>query len=174
MPLTLCHPAAIIPFARQKLVLSGLVVGSMSPDFLYLINLAPRGQFGHTLRGVFLCCLPLGMLVLWLFHTVMKWPLLSLCPQLLQERLMGPARNFAFGSLLRHLFIVLPILIGSGSHLLWDGFTHEYGWAVSRLSFLRLSVVEFEARSIPVFKILQHSSTVIGGIVLLCCLLHWL
>ena len=174
MPFTLSHPAAIIPFARQRLVLSALVVGSMSPDFLYFINLAPRGQFGHTPAGVFLFCLPLGMLTLWLFHTLMKWPLLSLCPQALQERLMGPAQGFAFLSLSRQLLIVLSILIGAGTHLLWDGFTHEYGWAVSRLSFLRWSVIEIGARSIPVFKLFQHLSTVIGGGALLYCFLHWM
>ncbi len=117
MPFTLGHPAAIIPFARQRLVLSALVVGSMSPDFLYFINLAPRGQFGHTLAGVFLFCIPLGMLTLWLFHTLMKWPLLSLCPQALQERLMGPAQGFAFRSMSRQLLIVVSILIGAGTHL---------------------------------------------------------
>ncbi len=51
MPLTLSHPAAIIPLARQGLVFSALVVDSISPDFLYFINLSPRGQFGHTLPG---------------------------------------------------------------------------------------------------------------------------
>jgi hypothetical protein len=174
MPFTLSHPAAIIPLARQRLVLSALVVGSMSPDFLYFINLAPRGQFGHTPAGVFLFCLPPGMLTLWLFHTLMKWPLLSLCPQALQERLMRPAQGFTFRSMSRQLLIVLSILIGAGTHLLWDGFTHEYGWAVSRLSFLSWSVIEIGARSIPVFKLLQHLSTVIGGTALLYCFLHWM
>jgi hypothetical protein len=174
MPFTLSHPAAIIPFARQRLVLSALVVGSMSPDFLYFINLAPHGQFGHTLAGVFLFCLPLGMLVLWLFHTLMKWPLLSLCPQALQERLIGLAEGFTFRSMSRQLSIVFSLLIGASTHLLWDGFTHEYGWAVSRLSFLSWSVIEIGARSIPVFKLLQHISTVIGGVVLLYCFLHWM
>lgn len=174
MPFTLSHPAAIIPFARQRLVLSALVVGSMSPDFLYFINLTPRGQFGHTLAGVFLFCLPLGTLVLWMFHTLMKWPLFSLCPQALQERLMEPAQGFAFRSMGRQLLIILSILIGAGTHLLWDCFTHEYGWAVSRLSFLNWSVIEIGARSIPVFKLLQHLSTVIGGGALLYCFLHWM
>jgi hypothetical protein len=174
MPFTLSHPAAIIPFARQRLVLSALVVGSMSPDFLYFINLAPRGQFGHTAAGVFLFCLPLGTLALWLFHTLMKWPLLSLCPQALQERLMWPARDFTFRAMSRQLLIVLSILIGAGTHLLWDGFTHEYGWAVNRLSFLSWSLTEIGGRSIPVFKLLQHLSTVIGGGALLYCFLHWM
>jgi Domain of unknown function (DUF4184) len=174
MPFTLSHPAAIIPFARQRLVLSALVVGSMSPDFLYFINLAPRGQFGHTLTGIFLFCLPLGVLVLWFFHTLMKWPLLSLCPQSLQERLMEPANGFTFRSLSRQLMIVLSILIGAGTHLFWDGFTHDYGWAVSRLLFLNWSVFEIGSRSIPAFKVLQHSSTLSGGVVLLISFLYWL
>jgi len=174
MPYTLCHPAAIIPFARQRLVLSALVVGSLSPDFLYFINLDPDALFGHTIAGVFLLCLPLGMLVLWIFHALLKWPLLSLFPQALQERLIEPARGFFFWPVIRQLLIASSILIGAFTHIFWDGFTHEDGWAVSRLQFLSYPVIDLGSQLIPVFMILQHSSTIIGGGLLLLWFLQWI
>lgn len=87
---------------------------------------------------------------------------------------MEPAQGFTFGSPGRQSLIVLSILIGAGTHLFWDGFTHEYGWAVSRLAFLSKSVLEIGSRSIPAFKFLQHLSTLSGGVVLLCSFLYWL
>ncbi len=173
MPFTLCHPAAIIPFARQRFVLSALVVGSLSPDFIYFLNLAPRGQFGHTIPGVFLFCLPAGIGVLLIFHALLKWPILSLLPQVLQERLIGPARGFTFRPITRTLLIVVSILIGAFTHIIWDGFTHEYGWAVIKLQFLSSPVIEIGSRTIPLFKLLQHSSTAVGGGMLLLCVIRW-
>ena len=166
MPLTLSHPAAIVPFARQRLVLSALVVGSLSPDFPYFINLVPRGEFGHTPAGVFLLCLPLGLLALWIFQRLMKWPLLSLLPQGWQERLARPARDFTFRPMSRQLLIVSSLLIGAATHLCWDGFTHRDGWAVNWLPSLTHPAMGLGSRSIPVYQLLQHSSTVIGGIVM--------
>jgi Domain of unknown function (DUF4184) len=174
LPFTLSHPAAIIPFARLRFVLSALVIGSLSPDFIYFVNLAPQGQFGHTLPGVFLFCLPVGLLVLLIFHSLLKWPIFSLMPLVLQERLIGPARSFTVLPIARTLLIVVSLLIGVFTHIIWDGFTHEYGWAVARLGFLSHPIIEIGSRTIPLFKLLQHSSTVIGGGLLLLCFIHWI
>ncbi|RKZ85433.1 MAG: hypothetical protein DRR19_16380 [Candidatus Parabeggiatoa sp. nov. 1] len=63
MPFTLSHPAAAVPLARGGLVLSALVVGSMSPDFLYFLCLSTQYQFGHTFIGVFVFDIPTGLTV---------------------------------------------------------------------------------------------------------------
>lgn len=174
MPFTLAHPAAIIPFARRQLVPSALIVGSMSPDFLYLINLEPRGQFGHTIPGVFLFCLPIGMVILWIFHRLIKWPMLSLLPFSLQVRLVGPARDFNFWPITRQLLIIASLLIGAFTHIFWDGFTHEYGWAVSILPILNHPVIELDSKSILLCKVLQHSSTMAGSVAILIFIVRWI
>jgi len=61
MPLTLAHPAAVLPavrFRRRGLPFVPLVIGSVTPDFEYFFKLEPTGHFSHTVPGVFLFCLP--------------------------------------------------------------------------------------------------------------------
>ena len=54
MPFTFAHPAAIIPINsrfKSKFCLTGLVLGSMAPDFEYFIRLKPYSAYGHNLIG---------------------------------------------------------------------------------------------------------------------------
>src|SRR5882757_2416325 len=96
MPFTLSHPAAVIPIRRYG-ILSALVVGSLAPDILYFIpRVHHSGAYGHTLPGLFFFCLPLGLAALWLFHTFLKRPLISLFPASHQMRLLPAAEGFSF------------------------------------------------------------------------------
>ena len=61
MPFTLAHPAAVLPFARTKLVFSALIAGALAPDVGYFLTLyrpdAPRvirspGSSGFDLPAV--------------------------------------------------------------------------------------------------------------------------
>jgi hypothetical protein len=38
MPFTLAHPAVVVPLSRQRLFLSALVIGSMTPDLNILFD----------------------------------------------------------------------------------------------------------------------------------------
>ena len=97
MPFTLAHPATVLALARTRLVFSALVIGSMAPDFPYLLALSTRAQFGHTLSGVFTFCLPAGLTVFWLFHRYLKAPLLARLPASHQECLRGVAGALDWG-----------------------------------------------------------------------------
>ena len=70
MPLTIAHPAAVLPFRHGRLPLSALVVGSIAPDFEYVLQLYPRSDFSHTALGLFTFCLPSGMIALWVFQRI--------------------------------------------------------------------------------------------------------
>ncbi|MFY7732352.1 MAG: DUF4184 family protein [Bacteroidia bacterium] len=59
--------------------------------------------------------------------------------------------------------MLFSILIGASSHLFWDGFTHEHGFLVQKISFLK-DTTDIFGKQIPIFKIFQHSSTLIGGL----------
>jgi hypothetical protein len=109
VPLTFAHPA--VPLARLGLPLSALVVGSMAPDFVYSLRLAPRGSFGHTLPGLVLFCLPAGLAVLWAFHRLMKRPLLALGPPPLQRRLAPLPAPFRFLPARRLALVVAGVLM---------------------------------------------------------------
>jgi hypothetical protein len=68
----------------------------------------------------------------------------------------------------------IAILAGAITHDVWDGFTHEYGWAVARLPTLAQPAFPSIAARLPWFKFLQHGSTVVGGIVVLAWAVAWL
>lgn len=61
--------------------------------------------------------------------------------------------------------MTISILIGAISHILWDSFTHDHGYFVQAIPTLQNSV-DFLGRQIPMLKILQHSSTLLGGLVI--------
>lgn len=52
MAFTLAHPAAVIFSKDKRFNLMGLILGSMSPDFIYFILFSPSSNIGHTLLGL--------------------------------------------------------------------------------------------------------------------------
>lgn len=48
MPLTLTHPAIVLPLARGPLVPSALVIGAMAPDLPYFVGMADRRPPSHS------------------------------------------------------------------------------------------------------------------------------
>jgi hypothetical protein len=186
MPFILSHPAAVVPLARlvslsrAGLPLSALVVGSMAPDlphFLHLTHLlrwSNGKHFGHTFAGTFLFCVPVGMLSLWLFHIVIKPPLLSLFPVNQQERLAPIAAKFRFGPSGQFLLIIVALLLGAFTHIIWDSFTHASGWPVQQFSILQTPIMQTARGPIFVFNLVQRGSTLVGAALLFCWCLKWL
>jgi hypothetical protein len=168
MPNPIAHSAASIPFTKAGLVFSALVIGSISPDFGYFIPL-PAEFFMYTPAGVILFDVPVGFVLLWLFHTFVKWPVLSLLPQSLQCRLYKAAQGFSFGPLKHFGLILLSLLVGSLTHVIWDSFTHDYGWVVENFAIFRTSI-----RGVPLYTILQNLSTVLGIGFILFWFIRWL
>jgi hypothetical protein len=174
MPFTFAHPAAAIPFTHWGLVLSALVIGSMAPDLMYFFCLSTRCQFGHTLTGLIIFCIPVGLVALWVFHTGLKYPLLSLFPISHQKRLLPIANQFRFFPWQRLLLIVLSLFIGALTHVIWDSFTHSDRWGVQQLPILNTTVIETTYGSIKGYKILQYISTLAGATLLLYFYWRWL
>jgi len=173
VPFTLAHGAAALPFRRFRLVTSGLLVGTFAPDFEYFLRLAPDDRFGHTLLGTFVLTLPLAVLVLWLFHAFVKVPVASLLPDAIQRRLTNHLCKFRFGGVARFALIVGSILVGIATHLAWDSFTHRNTWLYHRWPLLRQTIDLPILGLIPLYKVFQHGSTVLGIAVLSIWLAVW-
>jgi hypothetical protein len=171
LPFTLAHPAAVV-FLRRYLVLSALVVGSLAPDFRYFLNLAPRSHIGHSFKGIFIFCLPVGLAVLWIFHQVMKRPLISLAPQSHQQRLVKLAGPFLWNGAARFGLIVASLLLGAVSHLAWDAFTHDRGLVVRNVPDMRVPLEEFGTHR-PLYNVLQHGSSILGLVILVFWYWRW-
>ena len=131
MPFTISHAAAAIPFRRTRLVLSALIVGTMAPDFEYFMHGRIIGRLSHNLQGAFEFCLPASLIVLAVFHWILKRPVVALLPNSVQRRIVF--RDFDFWPLSRFLLICASILIGIATHLVWDNFTHSGRWAVEQI-----------------------------------------
>lgn len=171
MPNPIAHPAVSIPFTKVGLVFSALVIGSITPDFGYLVHLVSFqiSNFSHTALGLILFDLPAGLILLWLFHTILKWPMLSLLPESLQRRLIKHAQGFSFGPRKRFGLLLLSLLVGSLTHVIWDSFTHDYGLTVEQFALLRIPI-----GSMPLYTILQYLSSILGVGILLYWFIRWL
>jgi len=173
MPFTISHVAAALPFQRTRLIPSALVIGCMVPDFEYFLRFYPGGGFGHRLPGIFLLDLPLALATLWLFHAYAKEPLYSWLPQSVRRRIrLGPATP-PFENLGQFVLVLLSILIGIATHILWDSFTHPTLWLYPRWQFLRRTV------QVPLYgpmehaRVIEHLSSVFGALILLIWFWHW-
>ena len=173
MPFTFSHPAAVLPIRRYG-VLSALVVGSLMPDMLYFVPQLPHNSYGHTLQGIFFFCLPVGVCLLWLFHRFLKRPLVSLFPVVQQQKLLAVSKDFQFWPFSRFVAICFSILLGAASHVTWDSFTHQQGWAVQQFAILRRPVPITPLVAPTVCELLQYVSSVIGAVLLLIYYRRWL
>ena len=169
MPFTFSHPALILPlkyFPNKWFSLTGLVIGSLTPDFEYFLRMRIKSIYSHTLEGIFWFDLPLGIFLAFIFHNVVRNSLFSNLPTFLQSRFLKFTHYNWNEYFKKNWFVVIiSILIGAFSHLFWDSFTHDDGYFVTQLPFLQNSI-NFYNIQIPYLKILQHSSTLIGALII--------
>lgn len=118
------------------------------------------------IEGLLWFDLPLGILLAFIFHNVVRNGLFFNLPTFLQSR-FSKFTHFNWNEYFKKNWIVvmISIFIGAFSHLFWDSFTHDDGYFVSKISVLQNSVEIFNAQ-IPILKILQHSSTLIGAFII--------
>src|SRR5271157_3834013 len=173
MPFTVSHAAAALPLRRLNLVWSAFLVGSMAPDFPYVVGTVKYRSLGHDFPGMVLFTLPMSFAVLWLYHFAIKRPVAGLLPIGIQRRLGGQLGEFKFGGIARFSAIALSIILGIATHLLWDSLTHSYSWpwrhSVWLQSWLELPVAGW----MPMFMVLQYASTFIGLSALGVWILLW-
>ena len=169
MPFTFSHPAIILPLVKispKWFSLTGLVIGSLVPDFEYFIRMRMDSRISHTPAGLFLFDLPLGLLLTFVFHNIVRDRLYNNLPALLQRRVLR-YKAFSWNSyFIQHWWIVaISILIGAASHLFWDGFTHNHAFFVDLFPVLGINL-DIIGRVTPLYRVLQHVSSVAGGLVI--------
>lgn len=170
MPFTFSHPAIILPLtylSKKWFSLTGLIIGSLVPDFEYFMRMEIRSDYSHTIEGLFWFNIPLGILLAFVFHNIVRPELFNNLPKPLKLRFVIFSK-FNWNTYFKKswIIVIFSILIGAFSHLLWDSFTHHHGFFVENLSVLRESIIIFGMK-IPILKILQHSSTLFGGFFIL-------
>lgn len=169
MPFTFSHPAIVLPLTflpRHWFSLTGLVIGSLTPDFEYFLRMRIKSNYSHTIDGLFWFDLPLGILLAFLFHNIVRDRLFDNVPTFLKSR-FSIFKQFDWNKHFKRnwLIVTTSILIGAASHIFWDSFTHDNGYFVQTIPALQSSF-DFLGGQIPILKILQHSSTLLGGLVI--------
>jgi len=190
MPFPLAHPAAVLPLRRfcpRHLCFSALLIGSIVPDLAYVIDdlnrfsktvywlFGPSAQnwvyvrddwewstFSHTVVGGAVFCLPLGILLLWVFFKLRA----SLAAKLPQ-----PHRD-ALLPFCGHRCESLPacfsaLVVGIGLHLGWDSFTHESGWFFRNSEFLGRNAFTWEGHTVSRLLLVWFVSSTGGMLALL-------
>jgi hypothetical protein len=174
MPFTFSHPAIVLPLTylpKKWFSMTGLIIGSLTPDFEYFIRMKIQSDYSHTISGLFWFDLPLGILLAFIFHNIVRDSLFDNLPKILRSRLLN-YNQFNWNKYFKSnwLVVIISVLIGSASHIFWDSFTHDHGYFVQNIPVLSSSV-DFFGNQIAILKILQHSSTLIGGVIITFALL---
>ncbi|HEV7349642.1 DUF4184 family protein [Telluribacter sp.] len=177
MPFTFSHPAIVLPLKKMKpgwFSLSGLVFGSLAPDFEYLMAFSGNYDYGHTHPGIFLFDLPLTFFLSALFHLLIRNPLLSHLPAPFDRKYSG-FLSFNFATYFKKHWLVFfsSALLGIFSHLVWDSLGKPEGY----LGIYHLAPSYFERAYTflgmrqPFYHILEHINSLIALLALLWVLI---
>lgn len=169
MPFTAAHPAAILPLLRHSRWFSatGLVTGSIAPDFQYFLLFPMFKHSGHTLEGLLFFNLPVAFVVATVFHLVVRRPAVAHLPVWLKSRALAIPELDWLAYLRKRWFVfVVSVIIGAATHIFWDGFTHYSGYFVQKWPVLN-SKVNLMGWDIALSRIIQHTSTIVGSILIL-------
>lgn len=163
MPITFAHPAIVLPLLKKRFTLfsaTGLVIGSIIPDFESFIRFNEHKHYSHTWPGMFWFDLPLAVIVAFMFHNIVRDPLINNLPETLGNKcrqFIGFRWNAYFR---QHLVnILFSMLVGIALHLFWDAFTH-----------LNLANPDAEDSTVLIgpfrlFKVLQDCDSILGMII---------
>jgi len=169
MPFTFSHPAIVLPLTylpRKWFSLTGLVVGSVVPDFEYFIRMKSFSHYSHTIKGIFWFDLPLGILLAFIFHNIVRNSLFSNLPLSLKSRFsVFKSYNWNEDFKRNWVVIIISIVIGAASHLFWDSFTHGNHFFVNSIPSLETKIAIAD-KNIQLFRILQHVSSIFGAIII--------
>jgi Domain of unknown function (DUF4184) len=165
MPFTFAHPAIILPLAKSgyKLSLTGLVAGSMVPDFEFFLSMKAGENIGHHLPGVLVFDIPVAILLCFVYHGVVRDVLISNLPAFLQSRFTKYTGSGWNTYAMQHKGkLIISIMIGIGSHFFWDAFTHYDGLFVTIFPWLARELT-LAGNAVAVYSLLQVASS-IGGL----------
>lgn len=134
-------------------------MGSMVPDFEFILLMKTSVVYGHDLSSMFWLNLPLSIVLLFLFHNVVRRSMILNLPGYFEKRLR-PYLYFNWNGYFKKHFIkvMFSILLGNLGHLFWDAFTHQHGIFVERIGFLETPVM-----GVPLYHVLQYGFSLLGA-----------
>jgi len=176
MPFTFSHPAIVLPatyLPKKYYSLSGLIVGSMTPDFEYFIRMRDFSRYSHTWPGVFWFDIPLGLLIIFIFHNVVRNTLIRHLPFFLNVR-FSVFEKFDWNKYFQKniLIVLISLVVGIVSHLVWDSFTHHGEYFADMIPLLsdKHNILNHNVGGAFLF---QYISSVVGLIIMFIYILKF-
>ena len=169
MPFTFSHPALVIPLLRARrrypwLSATGLIIGSIAPDFEKFFRLQLASSYSHTAASIFYFSCPVALVVAFVFHGLVRRPLLAHSPEWLRRRVAEYA-SFNWPRYFRQHYggVLLSIVLGAAGHILWDSFTHPSYLMMKFMPGLT-EPVQIGRWQMPVYEVSGLVSTGVGGL----------
>lgn len=141
-------------------------MGSITPDFEYFIRISTRSIYSHTWAGIFWLDLPLGILLCFLFHLVVRDPLFLNLPIYRSRLYQFTQFNWISYFKKNWLVVICSVIIGTVSHIVWDIFTHRNSFTVTYLPEL-LTVTDSFGSRFTYYELMQLGSSLVGAIAIL-------
>lgn len=176
MPFTPAHAVVAIPFARSPLPAAAIAVGAMTPDVPLFFRVGIDYWLTHDWIGAVLVDLPLALVLLLVWRVVLRPAVPQLTPRWFAERwppgwsdpasgwweTWGPRAATAAVRVRTVALLVLALLLGIATHLVWDAFTHEGRWGSDVVPALEAVVGPF-----ALVKWAQYASSALGLAIIL-------
>lgn len=169
MPFTFSHPAIILPLSRiskNRISLTGLISGSLSPDFEYFIQMEMIRTHSHEISAMLWFTLPLSLLMALFYHSVVRDVFISHLPHYFHSKLIIYT-NYNWQTWFKKYWYVFfySAAIGILSHLVWDSFTHNHGLLGKSPRILLKPLLILSEK--PFYEFLQTFSSIVGALYIL-------
>ena len=158
MPFTLSHAVLAPPLAklsRNKLPVAALAIGCMTPDLVRLFT-DENVTISHEWSGLIVPNLIIGMLFCLLWYGLFR-PTFYYCLRLEDDLNLSHFNQYC-GFLIA---CIMAILVGSATHIIWDGLTHDDFRSFAFQEFLSQNMT-FLNRSYPVHRFLQLATSLLS------------
>jgi hypothetical protein len=170
MPFTPAHPAIVLPLIylpRKWISMTALIIGSVIPDAEAYLRMYSEKGLSHSWTGFFLFGIPFGLLLAFVFHNIVRDPLINNLPSFLQKKFLKFKEfNWNRGFVKNWPVVFISLIIGGASHFLWDSFSHFDGWLFKNYPGLRGNIFLFD-RELEIPYLIQYISSLIGVIIIL-------
>ena len=100
-------------------------------------------------------------MIYFVWRLLLDKPLRDLLPAALRRRIAptAPLRVTLAGA----VAVAVALVLGAATHVFWDTFTHAHRWGVDALPQIFYAEVGLPGdHKVPVYKLIQHGSSVVG------------